>query len=134
MHISLKAGAAFFLPDTEGTRIRERVRPLEGETIIVKHFPDGFLHTELRETLNAQCIERLVVCDMMSHMCVDTTVRSAKGLGYTVILLGDACTTKDLTWKGERIPARTVHNAFIAALHGTFAAVIDTEELEKTLG
>jgi nicotinamidase-related amidase len=69
----------------------------------------------------------------MSHMCVDTTVRSAKAQGYSVLLLGDACTTKDLFWNGEHVPAHTVHGAFMAALNGTFAKVVDTAELEKTL-
>jgi nicotinamidase-related amidase len=132
-HESLSAGASFFAPGTEGARIHKRVKPLNGETVVVKHHPDGFLHTELQETLSAQGIEQLAVCGMMSHMCVDTTVRSAKGFGYTVILLGDACTTKNLTWKGEKIPAATVHGAFMAALDGTFAKVIDTEALETAL-
>lgn len=133
-HVSKSADATFFLPDTEGVRIHERVRPIAGEPVVVKHFPDGFLHTELKEILAARGVERLAVCGMMSHMCVDTTVRAAMAQGYsTVLLLGDACTTKDLAWNGERIPARTVHAAFMAALHGTFATVLDTGELEEAL-
>ena len=82
MHISLNANAAFFLPDTEGAQIHQRVQPLDGETIVVKHFPDGFLRTELREIAErASRFERLVICGMMSHMCVDTTVRTAKRPG-----------------------------------------------------
>lgn len=132
-HESVRVNASFFLPGTEGAQIHKSVRPLPGETIVLKYTPDGFLHTELKETLDAQGIERLVVCGMMSHMCVDTTVRTANALGFPVLLLGDACTTKDLSWKGERIPAATVHGAFMAALDGTFAKVIESAELEQAL-
>jgi len=132
-HVSRDAGASFFLPDTEGVRLHERLCPTAAETLIVKHAPDSFQETDLQERLRALNIERLVICGMMSHMCVDTTVRSAYRLGYAVIVPGDACTTKDLTWQGARIPARTVHRAFMAALHGTFATVMDTGELESAL-
>ncbi len=62
-------------------------------------------------------------------MCIDTTVRAASGLGYEVVLLGDACTTKDLAWHETLIPAETVHGVFMASLQGTFAEVVDTDRL-----
>jgi len=34
-HISNRAGAAFFLPDTEGVKIHESVAPLQNETIVL---------------------------------------------------------------------------------------------------
>ncbi len=132
-HESQRANATFFLPGTPGAQIHQSVRPLEGERVIVKHAPDGFLRTELNDTLAGLGVKRLVLCGMMSHMCVDTTVRAANALGYEALLLGDACTTKDLEWKGERIPAATVHAAFMAALHGAFATVIGAAELEAAL-
>jgi nicotinamidase-related amidase len=96
--------------------------------VLVKHAPNAFLRTRLEEALHGIGAEHLVVSGMMSHMCVDTSVRAAKDLGFSVTLLEDACTTKDLEWDGERIPAITVHGAFMAALDGTFARVIRTEE------
>ena len=126
-HIALKPDATFFLPDTRGADIHEAVLPAPGEPVVVKHAPDSFLNTELSRHLEDSKIERLVVCGMMSHMCIDTTVRSAKRLGYAVTLLHDACATKDLVWDGNRIPAQTVHGAFMAALDGTFATVVTTD-------
>ena len=100
---------------------------------MIKYFPDSFLDTGLQEYLSEKEICRLVVCGMMSQMCVDTTVRAAKRLGYEVILLDDACAADNLTWKGASIPAEAVHQAFMAALHGTFAEVIDTDRLADIL-
>lgn len=103
------------------------------EKVIVKHFPDSFFNTELQKHLKPMKIKRLVVCGMMSHMCIDTTVRAAKQLGYEVILLSDACTTKDLSWNNTTIPVETVHNVFMASLQGTFAKVIATSNLHNIM-
>ena len=128
-HISLQADATFFLPNSEGINIHEQIAPRANEKVIIKHFPDSFYNTGLNEHLAALGINHLVICGMMSHMCIDTTVRSAKRLGYNVSLLSDACTTKALVWNNETIPAETVHKTFMASLQGTFANVIDTHAL-----
>jgi nicotinamidase-related amidase len=126
-HISLKPGAAFFLPDTAGAEIRADVLPQHNEPVVVKHAPDSFLNTSLESMLQEKGIKKLIVCGMMSHMCIDSTVRSAKRLGYEVTLLADACATRELVWEGMHIPAPTVHAAFMAAIDGSFAQVMTTE-------
>ena len=68
---------------------------------------------------------------MMSHMCIDTTVRSAKNYLYDVLVLSNACTTKDLIWENEKIMASNVHKTFMASLQGTFAKVIKISDLKK---
>lgn len=59
----------------------------------------------------------------MTHMCVDATTRAAKDLGYTCTLIGDACATRDLEIKGEKIQAKEVQNSFLAALSYYYAYV-----------
>jgi len=56
-------------------------------------------------------------------------VRHAADLGYKVTLLGDACATRAQTYAGETVPARQVHAAFLAALNGFYAKVVNTHEL-----
>ena len=74
-------------------------------------------------------IEELVLAGMMTHMCVDASVRQAADLGYKVTLLGDACATRAQSYGGESVPARQVHAAFLAALNGFYAKVITSREL-----
>ncbi len=126
-HISTKPGAIVFLPGSQGAAIHEQVAPLTGEKVYVKHVPNAFHETGLVEDLRAQEVDHLVICGMMSHMCIDTTVRAARDLGFSVTLLQDACTTKSLTWEGNVIPARMVHNTIMASLNGSFAYVIPTD-------
>ena len=128
-HVNTSPKATFFLPDTPGVSIHPRVSPKENEMHIVKHFPNSFHETRLADVLAAKNVRNLVVCGMMTHMCIDTTVRSARERGFLVTLLEDACATRDLMIDGEIIPARIVHKAFMASIHGVFANVIPTQAL-----
>ncbi|SEH85103.1 isochorismatase-like [Akkermansia glycaniphila] len=122
-HINLKEGAPFFVPNTPGAEIHRQVAPVPGETLIVKHAPDSFFQTDLHLQLERRHIGHLVVCGMMTHMCVDTTVRAAKNYGYGITLIEDACATKDLLWHGASLAAPAVQAVFMAALNGTFAEI-----------
>ena len=132
-HINTRPGAAFFLPDTPGSEIHGAVKPLDGEPAIIKHAPDAFFQTDLHDALSRAGIRKLVVSGMMSHMCIDTSVRAARNHGYDITLLHDACATRDLSWNGKTIPAATVHEAFMAALHGAFADVRTTGDFLPSL-
>jgi nicotinamidase-related amidase len=122
-HLSLQPGATFFLPDTKGSEIHESVRPRSAEPVITKHFPNSFRATELLERLKADNIGSLLICGMMSHMCVDATVRAAFDLGFTCILTHDACATRELVFNGTTVPAVQVQASYMAALGAVYAQV-----------
>ena len=128
-HLSVRPGATFFIPGTKGADIHESVRPQGAEAVVEKNFPNSFRSTSLQDQLQKGGIKNLVVAGMMTHMCVDATVRQAADLGYKVTLLADACATRAQTFGGETIPARQVHGAFLAALNGFYAKVVNTHEL-----
>lgn len=128
-HTSLYEGATFFLPDTYGMKIHENLKPREDEPIIEKNFPNSFLDTSLEYELKIQEIKELVICGMMSHMCVDATTRAASDMGYGCTVVHDACTTRDLEFLGEIVPAKSVHNSFMAALEGTYAKMVSCSEI-----
>lgn len=123
-HINLSENAAFFARGSKGSEIRCEVAPAENEDVFMKHRPNSFFETGLQEALQRQGVTDLVICGMMSHMCVDTTVRAAKDLDYQITVISDACTTKDLCWEEQVIPAEVVHGTMMAALSGTFATMI----------
>lgn len=115
--------AGFFVPNTDGVQIHPDIKPQKTDTVIVKHYPNSFYETSLQKELVKQEITDLVVCGMMTHMCIDTTVRAAKDYGYHITLISDGCATKDLEWDGANIPAKTIQNAFMASLNQKFAHV-----------
>lgn len=126
-HLSLRPGATFFLPDTPGAAIHPRVTPQVGETVVRKHFPNAFRETTLASVLAEQGVSELVIAGAMSHMCVDATVRAAADAGFKVTVLADACATRDLVFRDRTVAAADVHAAFMAALAGLYARVLDTE-------
>jgi nicotinamidase-related amidase len=128
-HLSVRPGSTFFLPGTRGAEIHAAVAPQAAETIVEKNFPNSFRATNLEQTLKGLGVKNLVVAGMMTHMCVDATVRHAADLGYKITLLGDACATRAQSYAGEQVPARQVHAAFLAALNGFYAKVVASHEL-----
>jgi len=127
-HVSLRPGASFFLPETDGVKFYDLIAPLEGEMIVTKHFPNSFRDTVLHEYLKSLEIDHLVISGMMTHMCVDATTRAAVDLGFTATLAEDACATRALTYAGTIIPAEHVHKAFLASLQ-SYGQVEKTEKI-----
>ncbi|MFM6939211.1 MAG: cysteine hydrolase family protein [Rhodoluna sp.] len=128
-HIALSPSATFFLPETYGAQINDLVVPIGDEVTITKHFPNSFRETKLQQTLDELGVTELTVVGMMTHMCIDTTVRAASEAGFTVTLVGDACATKDLEFEGRRVAAVDVQASFLAAIDGSFATVVVTDVL-----
>jgi nicotinamidase-related amidase len=129
-HVSNEPDATFMVPGTDGVEIHEAVAPDEGETVIKKGEPNGFVGTALERELRGHGVEELVVAGMMSSMCVDATVRAAVDLGFTATVVHDACAAPDLEFAGDAIPGKTVHGAFMAALGNGYATLVAADDLE----
>jgi nicotinamidase-related amidase len=126
-HVWDDAEATFMRPGTAGIEIHESVAPREGEPVVRKAHPNAFLDTTLEQELRARGVDHLVVCGMMTSMCVDATVRAAVDLGFPTAVAHDACATCDLAFEGTRVPATAVHAAFLAALADGYADVLSAD-------
>lgn len=104
------------------------VSPIDNEILLKKNFPNAFLHTELYNILKLKQIQHIVVVGMMSHMCIDTTVRAAKNYDLQVTVVGDACTTMSLNYNNSSYDSVCVHNVYMAGLASGFANVISSKE------
>ena len=127
-HLSQRANAHFFIPNTVGSEIHYLVKPHEAETIIRKQYPNSFRETPLHEKLQQKQVNHLIICGAMSHMCIDSTVRAAYDLNYIVTVISDACATKDLSFQNKHISAQNVQLGFMAAINGIFAEVISLQQ------
>lgn len=127
-HIATNETATFFLPNTEGVKINNSVKPKKNEKLIIKHYPNSFRETELLDFLKSREITDIIICGMMTHMCIDTTTRAAFDLGFNSIVIGDACATKDLELYGVKVKAKEVQISYLSALDGTFAKILKTSE------
>lgn len=114
------------------SEIHENVKPLAGEKVIVKHEVNSFLNTDLLEYLRENQVDSMVLCGMQTHMCLEAATRAAADYGFSCIVIGDACATKDLKYGDKTIKAEDVHYSTLATFR-PYAKVMDTETYLKDL-
>jgi len=127
-HETAGPNAPIFTPGSPGVEINSAVGPREGDPIVVKHFPNAFRDTGLKQMLDTRGVKDVVIIGAMSHMCIDATSRAAADFGYNTVIVHDACATRDLEFKGTMIPAAQVHAAFMAGLAFAYGKVTTTAE------
>ncbi|MFZ2576508.1 MAG: cysteine hydrolase family protein [Lactococcus hircilactis] len=121
-HLKRQKNANFFEIGTAGAALHDKLLCSKNSVIIEKQSPNSFFETELLATLKKLNVEQLVICGMMTAMCIDSTTRAAKEYGFSPILIEDGTATKSLENDGRVIPARLVQDSFIASLKN-FATV-----------
>ena len=90
-----------------------------------KKYNSIFKETGLKEYLDKQGIEKLVLCGMQTEYCVDTSVKVAFEYGYQLIIPEGTCTTFD----GNDIPAETINEFYEDIWEGRFADVLDYKHI-----
>ncbi|MGE7775949.1 cysteine hydrolase family protein [Chitinophaga sp. NPDC101104] len=128
-HISTNEGATLFLPGTDGIAIHGAVMPENGEKIITKHFPNSFRETDLLEYLKANGIQRLTFAGMMTHVCIDASVKAARDFGFDCTVVADACATLDVEVQGKKVPAAWVQQSLLGALEFFYAEIKTAAEV-----
>jgi nicotinamidase-related amidase len=84
-----------------------------------KEYYSAFFKTHLQELLQQQNVKNLVICGVMTHLCVDTTARHAFMLGFEPTIVADACCSKTVAF----------HDGALLALGHGFAEVVGTEDV-----
>jgi len=130
-HIAVREGSTFFLPDTKGAEIHESVTPLPADIVIQKHHINSFIETQLLHEVKEAAVERVVICGAMSHMCVNAAVRAAADLGFSCVVIHDACAAMNVQFEGKMITAQEVHGSSMAALGMAYAEVLSLDEFLK---
>ncbi|MFG3002272.1 isochorismatase family protein [Streptomyces sp. NPDC048340] len=114
--------------------ISEEVAPVEGESVVVKQFPNAFNATELEKTLTGLGFEPgsgndLVLAGFMTHMCVNYTAQGAFNLGYRSTVVAETTATRALaTPDGAVLPAAALQAAALTAVTDLFGVVVPTVE------
>lgn len=128
-HEFTSSDAPFFRPGTKGAEISDRILPLPGETVIVKHYVNAFRETSLKAVLDEAGVRTLTIAGAMSQMCVEGATRAAADFGYGVTVVHDAVTTRDFSFNGVNVPAAEVHASAMAALAFAYATLKSTDEV-----
>ena len=78
-----------------GFEIKDEVKPIAGEPVIEKEVNSAFIGTDLKERLEKNNINKLVIVGMTTNHCISTTTRMAGNLGFDALLISDATATFD---------------------------------------
>jgi nicotinamidase-related amidase len=116
-----------------GMEINDLVKPVPGEAVFVKEEVNSFLGTGLTDHVRSLGVDTLVICGMQTQMCVEAAVRAASDFGYYVILLHDACASRNLKFGDREVTATDVHASTLAAMK-SYAEVISVGEWIKAVG
>ena len=105
-------------------QIVDQVAPQGDETVIVKHFPNSFVQTELDDRLKAASARNLLLAGFMTHMCVNSTARGAFNLGYAPTVVASATATRALPGPTGVVSSAALQAASLAAIGDLFGIVV----------
>ncbi|RDI46146.1 isochorismatase family protein [Nocardia mexicana] len=105
-------------------RIHPKVAPIEGEAVVVKTVPNGFVDTDLGEHVDAAGHENVVIAGFMTHMCVTFTAEGAFLRGNHPTVVADACATRPLPGAAGDVSADQLHQAALATIADLYGIVV----------
>jgi nicotinamidase-related amidase len=131
-HVNPRSSMGF--DKAPGTDFKEEARPKVGEAVVTKSVHAAFIGTDLDRHLAAWKAKTLVLLGIQTNYCVATTARMAANLGYTVYVVGDACSTvPQRMLDGSTARPELVHDVALSELHGEFGTVVRTADVLQML-
>lgn len=114
-------------PDSPGNAIKEIVRPINNEPVLIKNVNSSFIGTNLEKRLKKLNIENLVIVGLTTDHCVSTTVRMADNLGFKVWIVSDATATFNrIGFNGKIYSAEHMHQLALVQLQDEFATIVES--------
>ena len=110
---------------SEDWQLSPLLKRQENEKVFQKRYNSMFKETGLKEYLDQQGIQQLVLCGMQTEYCVDTSVKVGFEYGYKLVIPEGAVTTFD----GEDIPAETLNEFYENIWAERFADVLDYKSI-----
>ena len=111
------------LPSGAESRLYRGLAIVPGALKLGKEHFSAFFDTGLEAYLRKKKVTDVAVCGVMTHLCLDTTVRHGFMLGFRPTVISDSCCSK----------TRKHHQAALLALGHGFARIITTQGFERGL-
>jgi nicotinamidase-related amidase len=110
-------------PKFEDGEFIDEVKPLSSELVITKTNGGALSGTNLDFILRNMDIDSLILVGFLTDQCVLATSLHAADLGYDVLIVKDACTTR----------SKTLHDAVLLAQKDVCAKIKSADEVVKII-
>jgi nicotinamidase-related amidase len=117
------AGSAYDIREDIGA-IHDRVAPIDGEAVVIKHAPNSFVGTDLGDRVDAAGHEDIVIAGFMTHMCVTYTTEGAFLRGNRPTVVAAATATRSLPSIAGDVSAEQLHRSALAGIADLYATVV----------
>jgi nicotinamidase-related amidase len=118
---------------SKNASIHENVQPKDNEKVITKNFVNSYRETDLLDFLKRHKITDVVICGMMTHVCVEAAARASADHGFNVTVISDACTTRNVTYDADTVQSNGVHQSTLATIRDFYGTVMTSEEYLKKI-
>ena len=108
--------------------IHQNVQPEQGEKVVNKSHINSYQDTDLLAYLTDNKVKQVVICGMMTHMCVEAAARASADFGFDVFVIDNACATRDVVYNNDTVMAADVHNSTLGTINRYYGKVITVKE------
>jgi len=105
--------------------------PIEGEPVVVKKVPNGFVGTDLADHVDAAGNENVIIAGFMTNMCVTFTTEGAFLRGNCPTVVADACATRPLGTPVGDVSASDLHKSALATITDLYGVVVPSTSALK---
>lgn len=119
--------------NTWATQVVDEIAPLETDPVVIKHRYSSFYQTDFDLLLRDMAIDQIIVCGVVTNICVRSTVHDAFFHGYDVIVPHDACAATSAREQASSLYDIATHFGTVAASADVAAAIATRESLMNTV-
>lgn len=113
--------AGFVVKGTWDADVLDELRPAPGDHVIDKNRYSAFVSSGIPALLSGMQVRNLVVCGVVTSVCVESTARDASQHDYRVFVVSDATADSDAD----------NHAATLRVIDRIFGWVVDTNEASE---
>lgn len=124
------ADSPLFAADSPNADFHANLQPKPIHRVIKKCSVSVFASTDLAKTLKDDGITHLVICGLMTHACVAGAARDAVPAGFEVVVVADACATRDIMVDSAlSVGHDTLHRSALAEIADAFGSAMSTSDV-----
>ncbi|WP_247880694.1 cysteine hydrolase family protein [Brucella intermedia] len=112
-------------------QIHPSVAPINGEPVVVKKVPNGFVDTDLAKHVDAAGNKNVIIVGFMTNMCVTFTTEGAFLRGNHPTVVADACATRPIRTTVGDVSASELHKSALATITDLYGVVVPSASALK---